>query len=149
MSLTEQAGGESSAANAASAKAPLSAEPKEQERVTNMRTRSNKTQVLKLGSKYFGRTIRAFRLSLGILQEELAEKASVSVTVVGMIEREQSRLSEETLCSICLGLESEAGRHTRGESDVLAIRNWPGSAPPSTWNPSGSVSTLPVQGQTG
>lgn len=67
-------------------------------------------QILKLGSKYFGRTIRAFRLSVGISQEELAERASISVTLVGMIEREQGRLSEQTLSSICLGLESEAGR---------------------------------------
>lgn len=67
-------------------------------------------QILRLGSKYFGRTIRAFRLSVGTSQEELAERASISVTLVGMIEREQGRLSEQTLCSICLGLGSEAGR---------------------------------------
>jgi|SRR5215213_6133737 len=67
-------------------------------------------QILKLGSKYFGRTIRVFRLSVGISQEELAQRAGISVTLVGMIEREQGRLSERTLCSICLGLESEAGR---------------------------------------
>lgn len=64
----------------------------------------------KLGAKFFGRTIRTLRLSFGISQEELAKKASVSATLLGMLEREQSRLSEQTLCSICLGLESEAGR---------------------------------------
>lgn len=75
-----------------------------------MRARPRKTLALKLGTKFFGRTIRAFRLSLGISQEELAGKANVSVALVGMVEREQSRLSEQTLCGLCLGLESEAGR---------------------------------------
>lgn len=84
-----------------------------------------KTQALKLGSIYFGRTIRAFRLSLGISQEELAERANVSVTLVGMVEREKGRLSEQTLCSICLGLESEAGRPMlRAVYDGAVVALW-------------------------
>lgn len=91
-----------------------------------MRTRTGKkTQALKLGSIYFGRTIRAFRLSLGISQEELAERASVSVTLVGMVEREKGRLSEQTLCSICLALESEAGRPMlRAVYDGVIVALW-------------------------
>ena len=65
---------------------------------------------LKLGSKYLGRAVRAFRQTMGISQEELAERAGLSAAIVGMVEREQRRLSEQTLCSLCLALESEAGR---------------------------------------
>ena len=93
-----------------------------------MRTRKRKTpapQAPKLGAKFFGRTIRAFRLSLGILQEELAEKAGVSVTLVGMVEREKGRLSEQTLCSLCIGLESEAGRPMlRAVYDGVMVAIW-------------------------
>lgn len=63
-----------------------------------------------MGSKYFGRAIRKWRLSAGLSQEELAERAEVSVTLVGTIERERGHLSEEIFCKLCLGLESELGR---------------------------------------
>jgi transcriptional regulator with XRE-family HTH domain len=90
-----------------------------------VRTRPKKTQTLKLGAKFFGRTIRAFRLSLGISQEELAEKAGVSGSLVGMVEREKCRLSEQTLCSICLALESEAGRPMlRAVFDGVMVALW-------------------------
>jgi transcriptional regulator with XRE-family HTH domain len=69
-----------------------------------------KAKARELGSKYFGRAIRAFRLSAGLSQQELAGRAGVSAHVVGMVEREKGRLSEQVLCGVCLGLESEAGR---------------------------------------
>lgn len=67
-------------------------------------------RVRELGSKHFGRSIRTMRLSMALSQEQLAAGADVSVAVLGALERERGGLSVQTLCSICLGLESEAGR---------------------------------------
>lgn len=63
-----------------------------------------------MGSKYYGRAIKHWRLTAGLSQEELAERAEVSVTLVGTIERERGHLSEEIFIKICLGLESKLGR---------------------------------------
>ena len=63
-----------------------------------------------MGSKYYGRAIKNWRLTAGLSQEELAERAEVSVTLVGTIERERGHLSEEIFIKICLGLESKLGR---------------------------------------
>ena len=63
-----------------------------------------------MGSKYFGRAIKKWRLFAGLSQEELAKRAQVSVTLVGTIERERGHLSEEIFCKLCLGLESKLGR---------------------------------------
>lgn len=74
------------------------------------RQEGKKRRVRELGSKHFGRSIRAIRLSTGLSQEELAARAEVSVALLGSLEREKGGLSVQTLCSICLGLESQAGR---------------------------------------
>lgn len=63
-----------------------------------------------MGSKHYGRAIKNWRLTAGLSQEELAQRAQVSVTVVGAIERERGHLSEEIFIKICLGLESKLGR---------------------------------------
>lgn len=63
-----------------------------------------------MGSKYFGRAIKKWRLYAGISQEDLARRAQVSVTLVGTIERERGHLSEEIFCKLCLGLESKLGK---------------------------------------
>jgi transcriptional regulator with XRE-family HTH domain len=63
-----------------------------------------------MGSKFFGRAIKRWRLVAGLSQDELAERAQVSVTLVGTIERERGHLSEEIFCKLCLGLETELGR---------------------------------------
>jgi transcriptional regulator with XRE-family HTH domain len=63
-----------------------------------------------MGSKFFGRAIKRWRLFAGLSQDELAERAQVSVTLVGTIERERGHLSEEIFCKLCLGLETELGR---------------------------------------
>ena len=63
-----------------------------------------------MGSKYFGRALKKWRLFAGISQEELAQRAQVSVTLVGTVERERGHLSEEIFCKLCLGLESKLGR---------------------------------------
>ncbi|HEX3127074.1 MAG TPA: helix-turn-helix transcriptional regulator [Thermoanaerobaculia bacterium] len=67
-----------------------------------------------LGSKYFGRTIRKWRLLAGLSQEELARTAEVSATLLGTIERERGHISEEVLSRICLGLESALGKPMLG-----------------------------------
>lgn len=63
-----------------------------------------------MGSKYFGRAVKKWRLFAELSQEELAQRAQVSVTLVGSIERERGHLSEEIFCKLCLGLESKLGR---------------------------------------
>ena len=62
-----------------------------------------------IGSKYFGRAIKQWRLAAGLSQEELAERAGVSVRSVGAVERERGHLSTEILSRLCLGLESKLG----------------------------------------
>jgi transcriptional regulator with XRE-family HTH domain len=84
-----------------------------------------------LGSKYFGRAVKKWRLTAGLSQEELARRARVSVAVVGTVEREQGHTSGEILCKLCLGLESELGKPILGAvfydgleacwTDLLAI----------------------------
>lgn len=63
-----------------------------------------------MGSKYFGRAIKKWRLFAGLSQEELAERAQVSVSLVGTVERERGHLSEEIFTRICLGLERKLER---------------------------------------
>jgi transcriptional regulator with XRE-family HTH domain len=65
-----------------------------------------------IGSKYFGRVVKKWRLAADLSQEELAERADVSVGSVGAVERERSHLSAEIFCRLCLGLESKLGRPT-------------------------------------
>ncbi|MES1245013.1 MAG: helix-turn-helix transcriptional regulator [Acidobacteriota bacterium] len=67
-----------------------------------------------LGSKYFGRAIRKWRLFAGLSQEELAGVAGMSVTLLGTIERERGHISEEILSRLCLGLESALGKPMLG-----------------------------------
>lgn len=62
-----------------------------------------------MGSKYFGRAIKKWRLIAVLSQEDLAQRADISVATLGSVEREQVNLSEESLCKLCLGLESELG----------------------------------------
>lgn len=67
-----------------------------------------------LGSKYFGRAVKKWRLAAGLSQEELARRARVSATLVGTVERERGHISEEILCKLCLGLESGLGKPILG-----------------------------------
>jgi transcriptional regulator with XRE-family HTH domain len=62
-----------------------------------------------MGSKYFGRSIRKWRLIGGISQEELAQKAGVSSSLLGMIERERASISTEILCRLSIALEGVTG----------------------------------------
>ena len=63
-----------------------------------------------LGSPFFGRTIRKWRLIAHLSQQELADRARLSVSLVGCIERERGHIAMETLCELALGLESALGR---------------------------------------
>lgn len=63
-----------------------------------------------LGSKYFGRSVKKWRLIANLSQEELAERARISLTLMGAVERERGHISMEVLCNLCLGLASELGR---------------------------------------
>ena len=63
-----------------------------------------------IGSRYFGPAIKQWRLAADLSQEELAERAGVSVRSVGAVERERGHLSTEIFSRLCLGLESKLGR---------------------------------------
>lgn len=63
-----------------------------------------------LGSKYFGRSVKKWRLIANLSQEDLAQRAGISVILVGTVERERGRFSMEILGKLSLGLESALGR---------------------------------------
>ena len=52
-----------------------------------------------------GRRVRQQRTMLGLTQEELAEKAGISTSFVGHIERGEKKFSIGTLVSICNAME--------------------------------------------
>jgi transcriptional regulator with XRE-family HTH domain len=74
------------------------------------RRKTRKSVVRELGSKYFGRSVKKWRLIACLSQEELAERAGISVSLLGTVERERGYFSTETLCNLSLGLESALGR---------------------------------------
>lgn len=53
----------------------------------------------------FGKTIRKFRLSKGLSQEQLGFKADVHRTYVGMIERGEKNITLENIKKFCHGLD--------------------------------------------
>jgi transcriptional regulator with XRE-family HTH domain len=55
-----------------------------------------------------GHNIRLYRETMGISQEELAEKAGISPPFLGSIERGEKWPSHETLTGIAAGLKVEA-----------------------------------------
>ena len=55
-----------------------------------------------------GHNIRLYRETIGISQEELAEKAGISPPFLGSIERGEKWPSHETLTGIAAGLKVEA-----------------------------------------
>lgn len=70
---------------------------------------TKRRKIRELGSKYFGRAIREHRFAARLSQEDLAERADVSVATLGALERERGTLSMTTLCKLCIGLESQTG----------------------------------------
>ena len=53
----------------------------------------------------FGNKVRAERTKLGISQEELAERAGVHRTYIGMIERAEKNITLENIEKICKALD--------------------------------------------
>ncbi|WP_332107946.1 helix-turn-helix domain-containing protein [Paenibacillus sp. URB8-2] len=52
-----------------------------------------------------GRRIRAFRKLKGYTQQELADRAGISLTVLGAVERGNRRLEDQILDKIAIVLE--------------------------------------------
>jgi transcriptional regulator with XRE-family HTH domain len=59
-----------------------------------------------MDSKILGKVIKAYRMRADISQKVLAERAGLSESTVGAIERGERRLSDENLVKLCLGLGS-------------------------------------------
>jgi transcriptional regulator with XRE-family HTH domain len=57
----------------------------------------------------FGHAVRKERHRLGISQEELAERAGVHRTYIGMIERAEKNITLINIGKICAGLEVGIG----------------------------------------
>ena len=57
-----------------------------------------------MDSKIFGGVIKAWRFRADMSQKELAQKAGLSESTVGAIERGERRLSDENFVKICIGL---------------------------------------------
>lgn len=53
----------------------------------------------------FGLMIRSIRIEKGLSQEQLANKAGVHRTYIGMIERGEKNITLENISKICGGLE--------------------------------------------
>ena len=57
----------------------------------------------------FGQRVRNRRLALGISQEELAARADVHRTYIGMIERAEKNITLENIEKICKALDLTIG----------------------------------------
>ena len=56
----------------------------------------------------FGKRVQYLRRERNLTQEELAEKANISTSFVGHIERAEKQCSVETLASLCRALNADA-----------------------------------------
>lgn len=59
--------------------------------------------------KQFGDKVRAERTRLGLSQEELAAKAGVHRTYIGMIERAEKNITLENIQKVCKALNIKIG----------------------------------------
>ena len=57
----------------------------------------------------FGQRVRSQRIMLGISQEELAARADVHRTYIGMIERAEKNITLENIEKICKALDLTIG----------------------------------------
>ena len=57
----------------------------------------------------FGKKVREERLKLGFSQEELASRAAVHRTYIGMIERAEKNITLENIQKICKALNLRIG----------------------------------------
>jgi transcriptional regulator with XRE-family HTH domain len=65
----------------------------------------------------FGQRVKAERLKQGLSQEELAEKASVHRTYIGMIERAEKNITLTNIEKIALALGIEISKLFEERSD--------------------------------
>jgi transcriptional regulator with XRE-family HTH domain len=65
-------------------------------------------------SQILGETIRSERLKAGLTQEELAERADLSLNYIGNIERAEYQITVETLAKIAKALKRTVSDLTRG-----------------------------------
>lgn len=65
----------------------------------------------------FGQRVRAERLKRGLSQEDLAEKANVHRTYIGMIERAEKNITLLNIEKIAKALQVEIGTLLRGAKD--------------------------------
>lgn len=57
----------------------------------------------------FGQKVRAERAKLGLSQEELASRAGVHRTYIGMIERAEKNITLENIQKVCTALSLKMG----------------------------------------
>lgn len=57
----------------------------------------------------FGQKVREERVKLGLSQEELASRASVHRTYIGMIERAEKNITLENIQRVCKALNLKIG----------------------------------------
>ena len=57
----------------------------------------------------FGQRVRSQRMKLGLSQEELASRADVHRTYIGMIERAEKNITLENIEKICKALDLNIG----------------------------------------
>jgi transcriptional regulator with XRE-family HTH domain len=62
----------------------------------------------------FGERVRDFRHSLGVSQEELADRAGLDRTYVSAVERGRRNISLDNICRLAVALEVDAGELLRG-----------------------------------
>jgi len=62
----------------------------------------------------FGQKVRTERIKLGLSQEELAARAGVHRTYIGMIERAEKNITLENIGKICKGLNLKLGDFFKG-----------------------------------
>jgi transcriptional regulator with XRE-family HTH domain len=65
----------------------------------------------------FGQKVKAERIKQGLSQEELAEKASVHRTYIGMIERAEKNITLTNIEKIALALGIEISKLFEGRAD--------------------------------
>ncbi len=84
---------------------------------------TSKRPLRKISSIYIGRVLRRWRLYANLSQRELASRAGLGETLVGVIERERGMVGVEVIPRLCLALESAIGRPMLAQvfSDANAV----------------------------
>ncbi len=73
--------------------------------------------------KELGRRVRQRRVMLELTQEDLAEKAGISCSFVGHIERGEKKFSIGTLVAICNAMEIAPNYLLQDSLDIAVLNN--------------------------